>query len=335
MANRALGVAVGLVCLLGPSQSQAQGEGALSRTTRGWSWTRGKIDVPLRDRSCRWTRKEAEKMAQAFDKLPDVLLRRAARFKMRWYRDAVATGRRNKKKPDKWATTVVEDGYISVGSNMMKEKARRVYRTVTHELGHVAQYEMTGLSAKLARPLVKTIGTPGFTSISWTLAATDGLKTYNGFVSEYARSDDREDFAESVEFYWINPAALKQVNEKKYRFMRDEVFKGVRSPRSSRDLEHEPIKPQKPKIRRLNKSKAKAWALVKVYGDRFMGPIDGGYNKVYFRGKRALHLPVSRSTIWAWVPTLKKGSAPVKVKTQDGRSNEQSFRVSKPWWKIW
>ncbi len=320
-----------------PGLAWAQGEGELEQRSKGYRWTRGKVRFDLVDRGKRWSKKDAERVASAFDRLPDALLRPASDWKVRWYRDPVTTGRGGEKKPDASATTVVEKAWISMSDTLFKKgREDKCYSTVTHELGHVIQYALRSSNPYVARALVASLGTPGFTSISWTLAATDGLKSYNGFVSDYARSGNREDFAESVEFYWLNPRELERANPRKYRFMRDEVFKGVLPPKSQRLTNWKRTALVRPELRSLSKSEGRRASLVKVRGKYFMGPLDGGYNRVSFRGKRALHLPVSRSTIWSWVPAFAKtGSNPVRVRTQDGSSEERAFRVKKPWWKFW
>ncbi len=46
------------------------------------------------------------------------------------------------------------------------------------------------------------------------------------FVSEYAKKDHFEDFAESYRYYLRNPEELKKASVEKYDFMRDHVFSG-------------------------------------------------------------------------------------------------------------
>jgi len=50
----------------------------------------------------------------------------------------------------------------------------------------------------------------------------DGL----GFVSEYAKTNQFEDFAESYMTYIRDPETLLFASPEKYQFMRDEVFFG-------------------------------------------------------------------------------------------------------------
>lgn len=316
----------------------AQGAGALDPIQGGWRWSRGPATFDLLHRDARWTADEADAVRQALDRLPDVLLRKVAEIRVRrFYRDPKPIGRDGRPRPSASATTVIEDGFVAFGDALFGRTPdpMRVYATVTHELGHCAQYALAGHGPLLSRIQTVALGTPGFTSISWTSAITDGLRSYNGFVSDYARTDDREDFAESVEFYWLAPDELRRVNPRKFTFMRDVVFEGLVSPPSARKPEHRAIDPVRPAIERLGDRKDDALSLVKLHGQRFMGPIDGGFNTVRYRGARALHLAVSRSTVWSWVPAISTGRADVTVTTQDGRSDPAAFEVTKPWWKFW
>jgi hypothetical protein len=45
-------------------------------------------------------------------------------------------------------------------------------------------------------------------------------------VSDYARTDELEDFAESYMFYVRDPAVLRQASPEKYEFLRLELFAG-------------------------------------------------------------------------------------------------------------
>ena len=182
--------------------------------------------------------------------------------------------------------------------------------------------------------MVVGIGTPGFTSISWTSAITDGLKSWNTFVSDYSRrGGDREDFAETVEYYWIAPDELLKVSPAKHQFMATKVYNGLVSPAASRVPGATALAPVTPEITSLGDQKDNAWSLVKIKGNYFMGPKDGGFNRVYYRTKRAVKVSVSRTTIYSWVPNIATGSAPITVETQDGTSQPKAFEVTKPWWR--
>jgi hypothetical protein len=315
----------------------AQGAGSFSRIQNGWRWSRAGVTFDLLARDARWSDLEAAAMRSALDRCPDALLKKVGSVQVRrFYRDQLPIGR-NGPKSDASATTVIEQGYVGYGNVLFGDtpNTERVYATVVHELGHCAQYAVIGNGPLLSKLRATVLGTPGWTSISWTSAITDGMKSWNGFVSDYARTNDREDFAESVEFYWLAPDELWRTNPTKYRYMRDVVFDGVVSPASSRKPDHRAIERVGPEIERLGDRKDDIYALVKVHGKHFMGPLDGGWNAVRYRGTRGLHLAVSRKTIWSWVPSIKTGRADVTVSTQDGTSAPAAFDVTKPWWKFW
>lgn len=313
--------------LLLPAGASAQGAGVLAPTPDGYTWTRGAISFELINRHATWGPYEITYVQQALDKLPDVLLQHAMRMKVtKLHRDDVPRRRLGLKSKGASATTVVEAGSISFGDALFRNNsARRVYMTVTHEFGHVAQYSITGKNVAGALIDVLARGTPQFTPISWTSPLFNGIRSHNGFVSEYAKTNEREDFAESVEFYWLNPDELRRVSPGKFAFIRDRVFNGLSSPMSSRDLRHQALGPAVPLITSTSKARGGHLSFVKLKGERFMGILDGGFNKVRYRGKKALHLPISRSTIFSWVPRLSAGSAPVTVETQDATSAPAPF----------
>jgi hypothetical protein len=329
-------LALCLIALALTTSARADGPGAFTRGAGGWRWSRGPIAIDMKARGSCWSDAEADAMRQALDRLPDVLLKKATRFVHTFYRDPHATNSSGPREANVIATTDVIAGYISFGDNLLAGvDLQSIYFTATHELGHATQYALIGGNPTIAKALANVIGTRGWTSISWTSPITDGLKSWNGFVSDYARTNDREDFAESVEFYWVNPDGLRQVNPAKFAFMRDVVFEGQASPDAARDLGHGVIDRVRPIVTSLGDSEDDAFSLVKVRGTFFMGPLDGGSNTVRYRGTRALHTAVSRSTIWSWVPPIATGQAPITVTTQDGQSDAASFKVTKPWWKFW
>ncbi|MCW8138002.1 MAG: hypothetical protein KIT58_03765 [Planctomycetota bacterium] len=61
-----------------------------------------------------------------------------------------------------------------------------------------------------------------------------------------------------------------------------------------------------------------------------MGPLDGGFNRTSTAAARAPHLPISRSTVWSWVPVIGSGAA-LTLTTQDGVSDPEPFEVKKAW----
>ena len=80
-------------------------------------------------------------------------------------------------------------------------------RTITHEVGHNVYYNL----AEVHRDEWKGISSS---------SAPDE------FVSDYAQTNEREDFAESYMTYVHDPAYLKAVSPAKYEFMRKHVFGG-------------------------------------------------------------------------------------------------------------
>lgn len=88
--------------------------------------------------------------------------------------------------------------------------------TLTHEIGHNVHYnirrdnfELDVRWAELHRQSHDTF-------------AREGL----GFVSDYARTNKFEDFAETYKAYILAPEFLKLLSPDKYEFMRQEIFKG-------------------------------------------------------------------------------------------------------------
>jgi hypothetical protein len=325
-----------LIVLTAPVAA-AQGAGTFTQVGADYRWSRGTATFDLKGRDAPWSAAEADAVRQCLDMLPDVLLRKVASVKVdTFYRDVKPRGLTGQPR-NASATTVIERGFVAFGDVLFgaTPDVMRVYSTVTHELGHCAQYAVLGNGPILGKLRAGFIGTPNWTGISFTMPLTDGLKSWNGFVSDYARTNDREDFAESVEFYWLAPDELLRVSPAKFAYMRDVVFEKVVSPSTSRRPGLAAITPVKPDITKLGDTKDDPLSLVKVTGTYFMGPLDGGFNKVRYRGARALHLPISRSTVWSWVPTIAKGPADVTLETQDGTSDPEPFEVAKPWWKFW
>lgn len=312
---------------LAPASAYAQGAGAFAPIQNGHRWSRGAITIDLLAKDKSWTSAEADAVRQCLDMLPDSLLTKATRHVQKFYRGASSSSAA--------ATTKIERGYVVYYDGLFgaAPDVMRVYSTVTHELGHCAQYAVIGNGPILSKVRAVLFGTPSWTPLSWS--ALKGYKSWNGFVSAYARTNDREDFAEAVEFYWLAPDELLRTSPAKYAYMRDVVFDQVVSPLTSRRPGLTAIAPVTPTITKLGDTRDDPLSLVTIKGQYFMSPRDGGFNRVHYRTTRALHLAVSRETIWSWVPSISTGPATVTVTTQDGASAPAAFEVKKPWWKFW
>ncbi len=92
-----------------------------------------------------------------------------------------------------------------------------VLDTVTHEIGHNAHDWLKEYYPDHAS--------------KWEFAHMKSDVLYNqngsGFVSEYARTSPREDFAETYSSYIRDPLLLKMRSPEKYSFMKDNVFSGM------------------------------------------------------------------------------------------------------------
>ena len=319
-------------CLITATAS-AQSAGTLTDLNQGdrrYRWSRGPLAIELHDRDARWSAAEARLMADAFDVMPDVFLRKATGKGNieRVYRDVLPRSPKGAKA--RGAVCVAYKGYIGIGDSVLVQRPDRVLEVMLHELAHAVHYGVFGNQV-----LYTFLNAPRWTRISWTSAVTKGLRSWNGFVSDYARTNDHEDFAESAEFYWLAPDELLRVSPAKFAYMRDVVFEGQMSPTAVRHPNKRAIAPVGPEIDRLGDTVDDPGSVVQVRGKHFMGFKDGGFNTVRYGGKRALHLPVSRSRIVSWVPSLSPGAAPITVTTQDGPSAPKAFTVKKSWWKFW
>lgn len=79
--------------------------------------------------------------------------------------------------------------------------------TLTHEVGHNVYWNL-----------------PAEARSDWdNLSSTSQADNY---VSEYARTNTREDFAESYSHYVRDPVVLRDASMPKYNFLRDKVFSG-------------------------------------------------------------------------------------------------------------
>ncbi len=90
----------------------------------------------------------------------------------------------------------------------------QILDTLIHEIGHNTHFNLRLENGEPAR--------------RWTALHKESLGLFSrtglGFVSDYARSNEFEDFAESYLTYVRYPDVLRQVSPEKYEFMRLEVF---------------------------------------------------------------------------------------------------------------
>jgi hypothetical protein len=296
-----------------------------------YRWARDGISIDLVPGQQSWTQAEAIMARDAFDKLPDVYLRMAQSGGVqRIQRDSTTPQAPwnfiEPPGPNIVAVAVPPSpwNYISV-TNEIFSSANECYRVLTHELGHCCEWEQTGWGI--------TLGC-GFTDISWLRPEPLGFKTWNGFVTAYARTNQREDYAESCCYYWLANAKLKSINGQKWQYMHDNCFGGL-VPDGSKEVDLPTVAPVTPKITGLSASDHDPLMPCSIYGNYFMGPTDGGFNTVYVRGGSTLHVPVSETTIVFTTPYIDAGWAPVQVQTQDGWSNQQGYTVDKPWYQFW
>lgn len=86
--------------------------------------------------------------------------------------------------------------------------------TLTHEIGHNEHARLEYISPQAFS--------------KWDALYDDSMKNADGFgfVSEYARTDRYEDFAESYKTYIRDPELLKFMSPEKYTFMKYNVFDG-------------------------------------------------------------------------------------------------------------
>ena len=88
-----------------------------------------------------------------------------------------------------------------------------IFWTLTHEIGHNVHYNMRIDNLALAN--------------EWENLFHQDV----GFVSDYARTNEFEDFAESYRAYVLDPEKLLLYSPVKYEFIRVEVFDGYEYPR--------------------------------------------------------------------------------------------------------
>lgn len=85
---------------------------------------------------------------------------------------------------------------------------------VTHEFGHIWSYQF---------------GRKGFDLFSQWRKLPDGSTTTTSinFVSDYAKTNPIEDFAESITYYRYHPTLLKKASLSKYNYIKSKVFNGL------------------------------------------------------------------------------------------------------------
>ncbi len=100
-----------------------------------------------------------------------------------------------------------------LNTNQSKEQ---LLETLTHEVGHNAHANIMENRSDVAQ--------------RWSDIHQKSLEQYvkdgSGFVSDYARTNVYEDFAESYQSYVRDPEKLKFYNPDKFEFMRQELFAG-------------------------------------------------------------------------------------------------------------
>ena len=97
------------------------------------------------------------------------------------------------------------------------QTADLILDTLTHEVGHNRHTNLRATDMAIDGRWAKLY------QQSEEMYVNTGL----GFISQYARTNKFEDFAESYMAYVRYPAILKSVNPDKYEFMRLEVFAGL------------------------------------------------------------------------------------------------------------
>jgi len=87
----------------------------------------------------------------------------------------------------------------------------RMERTIAHEVGHNVWNDM---------------GWHGLSPRQQAWAELSANSAPDEYVSEYAKTDMQEDFAETYATYIHDPELLQEVSPGKYEFMRDHIFHG-------------------------------------------------------------------------------------------------------------
>ncbi|MFB2917895.1 hypothetical protein [Aerosakkonema funiforme] len=98
--------------------------------------------------------------------------------------------------------------------------SQELIATLTHEVGHNVHENIMANNPELAQ--------------KWSNLHQESLGTYQqdgfGFVTEYARTNQYEDFADTYMTYIGDPEKLQFYNPDKYEFMKDYVFAGQEYP---------------------------------------------------------------------------------------------------------
>jgi hypothetical protein len=282
-----------------------------------------------------WTLQEALWVRDAIDQLPDAYLHNVqATGTQTLYRDGDTPI-----SPLSFIQSIFSPGhYIAVSvppwpwnyvafANGTFRDAQETYFTLTHEFGHCAQWNEVGWAILFGS---------NFTWISWTgIMEPFGLKSWNHFFRDYSRTNHREDYADTCAWYWLSPWTLLANCPDKFWYMYYNVFGWQWSPPTAQRTLY-PEGWLYPEFDSMTGNEGHVADFNAVYGQRFMGPFDGGFNTVWYGGSTATHVPISESTIWSWVPDCGTGWVPMYVQTQDGYSNGQWFLSDgKPWWMFW
>lgn len=100
------------------------------------------------------------------------------------------------------------------------ENAGILLEVITHEVGHNIHHNLIADHPEVAE--------------RWAELHTQSWEQYfqdrTGFVSDYARTNVYEDFAETYQFYVRDSELLQLVIPEKYEFMQQEVFSGREYP---------------------------------------------------------------------------------------------------------
>lgn len=104
------------------------------------------------------------------------------------------------------------------GSPERFEGAGGMLETITHEVGHNVHENIMAQKPEIANKWSQ------LHEESWTTFTQDGM----GFVSDYARTNVYEDFAETYMTYIWDSEKLLFFSPEKYEFMNNEIFAGIK-----------------------------------------------------------------------------------------------------------